>query len=364
MSELVSNTVFGTGPNDEAAAVDVYKATAQEPVNDGKTKAGEKPAENAVMENLKKVDPRDIANAISVKDGSVSVGITKEKALDIVAGVMGGKDALEDKLLEKLSKLVGYEDKKAKLLASGKGMLPGGVANGDPASLLANAKKKKEKLSLKEVKMIVKNVKTLRKTADLSNATGIMNALNTIAGDSTFAKALGVENQMAVFGGILQQVNALRLPEAIDMLLKKAGDDKERKRLLIDNVSYAIQMSDLYTVNKALDYVGAAGVLARCPEAVAWILGFYRFPEGQTAPTIASKNYLVSTIQRIDPKWTEYSRDGNTINNLHYFMAANASAMETLKLDPLYLVPCMIAKSYPEVSLVALGKEYYPLAAL
>jgi hypothetical protein len=199
-----------------------------------------------------------------------------------------------------------------------------------------------------------------------------------------------------VFGKIMAKASEYGIPEAIDMLLAKMADDKERKRLLIENLKNFVYQSDLVSINKVIDYVGAQGALARVPDFVSLLMTFYHYPMGVSKPTVALRDQLAATLARVDPNWYLYNRkvvndplwsvqkrrcnspgavSDNMVSNLEPFTYASPDALALFLLPTPATAPfavvtniwyesALIAGSHLSRSLLELAREDFPFAVL
>lgn len=351
MAGKIADTTFNVGPTNDVATVDVYKEQDSKPKG-SKTETAAANVGSKAVEALKSgITLKDIAKITNIENGKAS--IDKSAATDKLKDVTGGLDSpvasLGDALADDLLVALGFGRGEA---GAGTPGLPG---DGNVAG---------KKLTSGDIRFVYDSVQNIRKTADLSSAQGVASLLNSISGNSQLAKILDMESTFAVLGKIMQKVSELGIPEAIDMILDKLADDKERRRLLLENLRAAVMASDLYTINKAIDYVGSAGVLTRVPDIVDLLFMFYRYPPGSSVATTALRDQLINTLARIDVHWYQYERNGVWISNLQPFTYASESALALMALSPTHLVPSRIAKSYYKTSLIDLARERHPNIAL
>lgn len=357
MSDLIANTVFGTGPDDTVATVDVYKEKSTDPQNLGITSIGKKAVQDVAAGISEATSPASILEVVTV--GGLNAKDTKQAALDKLKASVGSLSGIKEKTLGPILGKLGYDPKAAALGPQGL------VANlkassADRAAALISAQ-----TGIGDVRVVVGDVEHIRKlTEHVDSAQDVVNLMNAVTGNSALGKISIIKNQMAVIGGVMSLATRLRIPEAIDAILGHLGSDKERREVTLDTLRQSIMNSDLYAIGKTLDFAGANGVLARVPDAIALLVAFYQLPAGVSSPNDAVRDQLINILNRIDPHWHEYKRDTTYINNLTNFTYANDVCLSVLARSSTYTVPCMIAKTYPSVSILQKAKDYQPLAAI
>jgi hypothetical protein len=354
MTGKIADTTFTTGPTDDVAAVDVYQTTDTAP----KTKTtGQASAEAAksVASTLKGgLTIKDLASATNIENGraSISKSDAKDKAMGVAGGALGdGLASIQDAAVNDILKAAGFKDENDLAKAAGGEGVPG---TGNKAG---------KGLSRQDIIFTYNTVQTLKK-GDFKSATGVASMLNAIAGNDRLAGVLNLDTQFAVLGKIMQKVNELGIPEAIDMILAKMADDKERRRLLLENLRSAVINCDMYSITKAIEYVGAAGVLARVPDFVNMFLTFYKFPAGSPVATVPLRDQMINIVAAVDPAWFTAPRDAGTISDLEPFTYCSFDAEANFMLSDTHKLRMMIARSYGSVELIDLAKRYFPYLPL
>lgn len=352
----LADTVFKTGPQDSVAAADIYTtAPDSKPATAAPTDAQSNVTNQAAQLFKSKEAIGDLAKSLKIQDGKVSVD-TKDlmKRIQNESGELGSPlNNLQKTLTTKILKAIGLKDAADVAKQAGVAGLPG---SGNEAS--------KKILTIQNAKVLYGTVTTIVDSAkNLKNATDVVNLLNSISGNSTLAKLIDKEAQFAVFGNLLQQVSALGIPDAIDLLLDKLDDDKERRRLLLDNLRSLIMNSDMPSVRKAITYVGGAGILSRVPDAIPLIMTFYQFAPGTDPNNYAAKREeLIGILNDIDAHWFEYSRNGTWISNLEPFTYASDDALLLCKMTTTHFVAASIGPDFRIVELVPTLQAAYPKA--
>lgn len=361
MADNIAPTTFQSGPTDSVAVADVYKAKPTAPVNNGIGDAAKSAASKAADLLKGNLDAKDLADMTTIEDGKASVN--KKDSLTKVATVLGGPNGpindLKESVIDEVLRTVGFKsDKDLAAAASGAGV----------AGVDGQIKTKKGWQTVSGIKLIVADIQNIR-NMDASSATGIAGILNAVSGNSALAKTLDLESQFAVLGKIMNKVSELRIPEAIDAILAKLADDKERQRLLLENLRSSVMQSDMYVIHKAIQYVGGPGVLARVPDFVELLLMFYTFPPGVSKPSLTLMNDMKAILDTVSPGWHLYSRDGTNINNLQPFTLASDDAIANFSLIDRNAFPgiyqsTVFAKQYPSKDLISSVIHDFPGIAL
>lgn len=402
MAAKIASSTLETAPTDDLVVSDVYSAKTSEPVNANKPSSVSAAAVDVGKALQSNVSVKDLISATTVEDGKSSV--SKDKAIDLFKNATGGPNsplaALQGALQDELLDLLGIETdclKKNPAVARENRIreLEKAIADSKPEETACTIKTKKGSFSLTGIKTIYSTVQAIRR-ADLHSAQGVAAMLNSISGNSQLAKVLDMESQFAVLGKIMAKASEYGIPEAIDMLLAKMDNDKERRRLLIENLKNFVYQSDLASINKVIDYVGAQGALARVPDFVTLLMTFYHYPQGVSQPTVALRDQLAATLARVDPNWYTYNRqtvndptwsaqkrrcnspgalNDNTIGNLEPFTYASSDALALFLLptpaqSPFSVVTnvwyeaALISKDYLSRNILELAREDFPFAVL
>jgi hypothetical protein len=376
----IASTSFSTGPKDSVATVDVYadaKPTTAAP-REPSVKESVLKAVKSVQNNVSVF--KDLGDSAIVEDGKLSFE-TKEninRMKEIVGGDSGPLNDIKNTLINKALTALGCEccgpevpdivEKPKKPAISGKGGIPKGERNCSGGALN----------KIKNLKQTIDGVEQTIKSGDYKSAKGITSLLNTVAGeDSPIVEMLDLEAQAGMLGAILEQATVLGIPSAIDTIIDKISDDKQKRKVLVENLMTSIIYSDMKAINKIIDIVGAGGVLARIPDAVNLILTFYRIPIGSRVsnyPTLLTA--LTDTLARINSKWDKYGRtvlrdqgggvmalEVDEINNLEPFTYASIDAHDLFALSVTHRTSSMIARTYPSRDILAIAKEMYPKVA-
>ena len=110
--------------------------------------------------------------------------------------------------------------------------------------------------------------------------------------------------------------------------------------------------TDLATINRVLDKIGLAAYLEVNPTPIKNILSSYFFGSEDTIDVWPAKRALmISTLNRIDPHWQEYNRNGVWVKNLAPFTWASTDSKKLLALEE------------PEASLVMMGPHFLTTSA-
>lgn len=331
MSSKLAQTIFQTGAKDDLIASDVYKADTG--VKNASSSIG---LDNLISSASGALKPSTLS--ISTLSGIVSKGANSFTQADLtsrlVSSIGGNKNAFESLT----------SDLKANALSE----LTSAVG-----------------IDAKNVSMLIGETKTIINSGDLKTATGISNLLTSITGNSTLAKLFDFGSEFAILKAVVIAAVAIGVPLIVDAVLDHIKDEKQKKQLLLDTLRQAAIASDLSTVNKAIDYVGAEGVLSRVPDIIEVIITNFKWGSTVTSEQyLELSNTLINTLNRINPSWDVTKRNGVSISYLKPFAQASENAKTLFKLHDKYLTPILIAGNYPAVSLPGSIKAKYPLCRI
>ncbi len=327
MSSKLATTIFQAGATDDLITTDVYKAS------------------TAVKNTPSKTN---IDSIISSASGSFK---PSTMSLSSISGIVskGASSFTQTDLTNRLVSAVGGNKNAFESLTSG---LKTSAISELTSSIGIDAK---------NVQVLVGETKTLIDSGNLKTANGLMSILSGVTGNSKLASLLDLGSEFSLIKAVVLSAIAIGIPALVDAALDHIKDDKKKKELLLASIRQAAIASDLSTINKALDYVGADGVIARCPDVVVLILTNYKWASTTTASEYSAlSTKLINTLNRINARWHLTQRNSVDVSCLKPFTTASASAISLLKLNSAYMVPCMIAASYPNRPLIASIKSKYP----
>lgn len=352
----IAQTVFKTGPDDKLITTDVYSespSTAQL---------------TQISDNSASIT-NEIAKAgqwLGSSDGVLSV----IKSLTVGSG---GKVKLDAKALSKrlIEASGGNNSPFNDIVVSTKNRLLGAL--GLPENTISNdLSKNAVNLSGQDLRkqltnqILFKNATTLIDAAtNIESTKDVVKLLNSVVTDGEIATFFDSASKFAILGDVLTQASRLGIPDVIDSVLDNLADDKQKQKLLVDNLYMFVQQGDLDNIQKVLDECGRSKLLARMPNIVNQILKMYRFGNKVTVadyPSLTTK--LVNLLNGLNPNWTQYNRAGDVIGNLEPFTEASPDSLTLLKNTNTYRLAAMIGPTYRSINVMDELKRQYPLAAL
>jgi len=337
-----TSTVFGGGGREEVAAPDVYgqTVTADETVSTFKTGTDSKVTSVANMFKNSGFSLANVTALVSVKDG---VSLNK------------------DVLTQRMESATGYRfdstnqyeaDTKAAALAEfGKntGLNNTGLidADGNVSQVL---------------------------TGDQVAARGVFGLVAGLTGNTEWlSKYPDLQAQAAVIGTVVAACLAIGLPDAIDDLLSKVDNEKERKKILINSLESRAKAGDLASLYKIKDYIGGREMYARCPKLVVYVLQGYSLPTSGTIPKYVDVyNKMVGLFDAVQPGWDYDTRAGERIFRLEPFTTASESSKKIFqtagstatKTGVDHRAMALIAPTYPSTLLKTLAVADFPKAGI
>lgn len=330
MGSRLSNTVFQTNGRDTMVVQDAYRISNDAP-------------KNTVFDSLKGIytdgieglktntsSVKELTNLIlSAKRGTVDKAEMFERAL----GAMGSS-------LPSLLGSIGGALKNQ--LASVAGTLIGPDAE-------------------KSVNVIYGNLDKIISTAGVRDLEGLADVLTELTGQSDLMKVINIEAEAAVLGGLMQQLMKYGIPDLIDDVVAQSASDEAIKKAYQFVSTDSIVGTDLDTVNRVIDKIGLAAYLEVNPNPVKNILNMFYFGTDDTIDKWPAKRaLLLSTLNRIDPHWQQYNRNGTYISDLTAFASASTDAKKLLNMADPEARLSMIAPSFLPNGVSTIIKSLYP----
>ena len=233
-----------------------------------------------------------------------------------------------------------------------------GATKGRPLSEVIAYQKETVAFVIDGTKNIIKNIKDF----DPRSISDVAKMISNVAGDTELAKILDMDSEFAMLKTLNDASIKLGIPKALDYIIDKVKDDKpQMRRVLLDGLTTAIENGDINYISTTIDNVGKGFVLAQSPEIIKQLVSSYQLPADQYIETPELKDQLLSTLEKIDPKWNIYLANGVEIINLSIFESMNDTVKNLLKLDPRYVSSVICASLYPPADTATLFKNYYPM---
>jgi hypothetical protein len=330
MASRLAGTVFQTNGREAMLAQDAYGISNQQ-------------TKNTVFDSLKGVYSEGISglqtNPSSIKQltqlilSSKNGNVDKADMLDRALSAMGSS----------LPALIGS--------------IAGGVKNqlaGAAGTLIGPGAEK-------AVNVVYGNLGKIVKVATVNDLSGLADVLNELTGNSELMKVINIEAEAAVLGGLMGMLIQYDIPGLLDDVANMAGSSESLKLAYQYVSTDSIVGTDLATINRVIDKIGLAAYLEVNPNPINTILSGFYFGTGDTVDTYPTKRaLLISTLNRIDPHWEEYNRNGVYVKNLSAFSVASTDAKTLLNLAEPESILSMIAPSFLASSVSQVIKALYP----
>lgn len=170
------------------------------------------------------------------------------------------------------------------------------------------------------------------KGADVNDTDGLIRIVGELTGQSELMQFFNLGAEAGILSGIAKQLVRYGIGDLVDDLAEMAHDESVKEAIFRGIIENAINTSDLKSVNKAIDKLGADGLLSERPNAIAEILAGYKFPEDfDMRNALAERAYLITTLSRISIYWTTKLRNGTPIPDYKNWVALGSDA-KTLML--------------------------------
>lgn len=327
----IAASMFSAGAMDKLLAIDVYEQT------DSKTKTGfisqVKSFGKEAMDSIRTLPglARDFAGTITFEGGKVKLDKNelKGRLIDLAGNASGPFSKLSAAAQNSVLSSFGASPETAGMIRT---------AIGDGFSMLTSS--------------------------EVDDARGLVGMLETITGNTGFAKLFDLEAEMALFGGILGEAIRLGVPDAIDELYNKFKDDENARKVFSDNLLMAATSGDLATVKRIINKIGLQAALSQVPDLIQIILMGYTFKPLTTASEWPVRlTELKDTLTSINPDWYRYKRNGVWINDLAPFTYISEDARKLFMTDADLKEATMIAGEFPSEDIMSILTRNYPMAA-
>lgn len=215
----------------------------------------------------------------------------------------------------------------------------------------------------KNLEVVFNNIPLLLSTTNVKDTEGLFEVIAEITGNSDLAKMIDVEAESAIIAAIASSLMTYGIPELVDYVIEESRSEQVRwnawQYISID----AVYGADLAGINKVIDMIGLVAFLERNPDAINQILSSFFFGTADTVNTYpAKRTELLATLNRINPRWMLYDRNGKDVPNLEPFQVASANARTLFWLESPEREYCLAAENFPKRSVSSVILELYPEA--
>lgn len=174
------------------------------------------------------------------------------------------------------------------------------------------------------------------KGADVNDVDGLIRVVGELTGKSELMEFFNLGAEAGILSGIAKQLVRYGVGDLVDDVAEMAHDESVKNAIFASIIENAIVTSDLNSINKSLDKLGADGLLAERPLAIAEILASYKFPEDfDMRNAEAERAKLIATLVRISPYWSTKLRNGVPIPDYKNWVALGSDAKTLMMMaDP------------------------------
>lgn len=329
----VAKTVYETTPDKTLAAVDVYaKTVSTEPVN-SETKAPDALNQKA----LEGLNPNALTKLYTdfnkdFKDPTKSLTQALATLNSVIKNPKEFTQSLTKDILGDTLRSVGYKGTADDVVK----MIKDGPNAQNILNIVGN--------SNADLKVIIGDVEKMVAGKDLSTVNGISALIGDLTGNDNLLKVLNISPQMSVVKSFIDQAMQLRLPAAVDLLVDSIESHNDRRDLRLYSTLNAANNSDLEFIDKQLDdpEIGAGAISGMFPTIVSTLLSNYVLIN--RTPTELEAAALITTLDKLDPNWLSYDRDGVMITNVSDLASATEDALSVLLKDDRTFIAANIAR--------------------
>ena len=328
----LADTIFRSGPKDAVLAVDVFGISDTSVLNSLTDKLSGFAL--SAMDNFRKSTGINTDLTSLLKSSGNGFSFDAKALTDRVMSAIGGSG----------NSLRGLTDQLQKTLTSGIGI--------DPSIY-------------SKVEAVVNGVSKSFDTNNLKDARGIFSLVNQLTNNDELAQFFDVGAEANVLSGLVREAIKLGIPETIQTLIETAKSSRAADYALRGNIGTAVTLADLTTTQLLVDQLGLNRVISDVPNAPERVMANYSLPEGIKNEELDTElARLVTTLDKLRPGWSQYSRNGVLVSDLSLYTYASVDAKKLLMRDPTHRVAMTIAPSYRAVRMVEQAKRMYPLLAI
>lgn len=324
MAEESNPALFSTGPTPDLIVEDVYAPAGP------KNKPGPATASEELKEEVKTSvgsygkNIKGLAEDLKIEDGKLGVDkkLATERLIDSTGNLASPISRMGVDVLDSLMGKMGVKGQSPKDIAEGLGEA------GKPGKGFFQDKEKAAGLLRVVMDDRGQTISRLVNDADFKSAKGIKDLLGAL-GSTAEMQLFDLDAQFAVADELMEKLNKYGGLDALDIVLEKIEDDKDKKRYILSNLPTLFNRCDIRSIRKAIDWVGASAVMRKVPNGIVILMQQYRMPSGQWTNVDRREeiredfDLFLDTLNRLDDKWRVTTWNGNEVLNLAPYQAAS-----------------------------------------
>lgn len=330
MGSRLSNTIFQTNGRDAMIVEDAYRISNDQP-------------KNTIFDSAKGI----------YSDGIEGLKTNTSSVRELTNLIMGAKRGTVDKadMFERALSAMGSS--LPSLLGSIGGALKNQLSSAAGTLIGPDAEK--------SVDVIYGSLDKIVQVASVNDIDGLAEVINELTGNSDLMKVINIEAEAAILGGLTSQLIRYGIPDLIDDVMEQSASDAAIKKAYQYVSTDSIVGTDLATINRVIDKIGLAAYLEVNPNPIRNILNSFFFGTDDTIDKWPAKRVLLlSTLNRIDPHWQEYNRNGTYVKDLNAFTLASTDAKKLLQMADPEAMLSMVAPSFLSTGVSSVVKSLYP----
>lgn len=381
----LSSPVFGAGPSDSLATVDVYGITNDNIINNNSDKLsgfdssslGNFRQSGGFLGSLGGGGSSGTSGLLSsLNVSSVIGGATSTLGLGSIGSVISGGGLNTNSLINMVAvggninpyntnlsnvgaRVIGNMGGAGSLLGMSNSLqssLLGGIATSTAGAFGINTGIFNQGIA------VINGVSNPYTSNNLTDTLQVLNLVNTLTTTPIVNSNIDVGAQSSVMSSAISALIGVGLGVAVAALIDNASDETVAKNALQANIQTAVAASDMATIQLLITKLGVGTIRAQMPNFVTALIQAYKIPASNTAPDYtALGSALVQVLNMVQPNWDQINRAGTMVSNLAPFEKASTDAVKVLSTIPTYATALAIAPLYPSVDLWAALQAEYPL---
>ena len=196
---------------------------------------------------------------------------------------------------------------------------------------------------------------------NMSTASEVTRAIQGVLGNRDLIESLDLGAEAALVGELINQAVRAGIPTAVDVLLRNASNDANRRYIVTRNIAPILFSGDIATLENILNYTSPSVIGSLRPSFATDFLANLRLPYGTPYSEYpALKDQVISILDRINPSWHLRMRDGELIATLIPFVRMSKDAKEIFLTSEAYRLQTTVASKYGDTSMAKIIRAQYP----
>lgn len=196
---------------------------------------------------------------------------------------------------------------------------------------------------------------------NMSSASEVTRVIQRVLGNRDVFEQIDMGAEAAMLGELINQAVRAGIPSAVDILLRNASNNDNRRYIVTRNLTPILFSGDLATMEQAITYVAPSSIASLRPNFAREFLANFKLPFATTRGEYLSiKNRILALLSTINPNWPYRPRGSQLMLSLEPFTLMSKDAKEVFTMSDSFRTASIIASKFNAQALASLIRAQYP----